>query len=102
MTMHAVDRLGAVRASLADLHRVEAELVEEIKRTLLAEGVASLEGELFRASLSIAERVSINQAGGELFRQVYPIGERPDLYARTLVESLRVTARTGEPAKVAA
>jgi hypothetical protein len=88
-----IDRLGAVRAELSNLKSLEAKLVETVKRELIANGEAAGEGEWFRATLSVAERVSVNTTA---VRTRYAKEKFPELYSSTIVETLRVSARTGE------
>ena len=88
-----IDRLGAVRAEIANLKTLEAKLVEGVKRELLANGERDGEGEWFRATLSVAERVSVDS---KAVKSRYPQSRFPELYASTIVETLRVSARTGE------
>jgi len=88
-----IDRLGAVKAEIANLVSLEKILAAAVKNELLESGVASLEGELFRATLSVSERVAVN---AKAVQARYPKSTFPELYSSSLVESLRVTARTGE------
>jgi hypothetical protein len=54
----AVDRLGVLLAQIAELKREE----KLIKAALIAEGVGAYEGDLFRATVSLAERATLDMA----------------------------------------
>lgn len=51
-----VDRLGAVKAKIADLQQVES----KIKEDLIESGIDSIEGRLFRATVSRYDRKSVD------------------------------------------
>jgi hypothetical protein len=57
-----VDRLGAIRAQIADLKKVEAFLTDEVK----ALGVGAHDGDLFRAAISeVDSRTSLDAKAAE-------------------------------------
>lgn len=51
-----VDRLGNLKADIAKLARIEKELVDELKKR----GDHEVDGELFRATVSISEATIVN------------------------------------------
>lgn len=53
-----IDRLGELKARIADLQAEEKKLRDEI----IALGVGAHEGELFRASVSVSERETLDMA----------------------------------------
>lgn len=92
-TINAIDRLGAIRAEIAALAILERVLVNRIKSDLIKSGVREAEGDAFRATLTVTERVAVDS---KAVQQRFPREAYPEMYSSTLVESLRVTARTGE------
>ena len=55
---HLIDRLGDLKAQIADLQIEEKKLRDEI----IALGVGAHDGDLFRASVSISERETLDMA----------------------------------------
>lgn len=61
-TMNTIDRLGFIRAQLAELKDMEAELVNQLK----AEPAGAYEGNFFRATISVvAERETLDAKAAE-------------------------------------
>jgi hypothetical protein len=54
--MNSIDQLGAVKAQIAELKELEKQLSAKVKGELFESGERALEGDLFRAVLSIATR----------------------------------------------
>ena len=54
--VHAADRLGAIKAQLAEIKKIE----DALKAELTALGVGSYEGDMFRATVSITEKVTVD------------------------------------------
>jgi hypothetical protein len=83
-----VDRLGALKAQLADLKETE----EALRGELIARKVEAAEGELFRATVTEALRQSLD---AEQIRS--EMGERwiTSHSKISVVTSVRVSARTG-------
>jgi hypothetical protein len=91
--MHPADALGALKAQIANL---EAQAKIEHAR-LVAMGAGAHEGELFRASVSVAERESIDWRA--VAEKLEP--SRQLITAHTSakeVTTVRVVARTGKAA----
>jgi hypothetical protein len=62
----AVDRLGEIKAQIADLKRLEDELVAEIKAQAVDTGKCEFDGEWFRATVSvIADRETLDPVAAE-------------------------------------
>ena len=56
------DRLGGIKAQIAELKKIEADLVER----LIISGETAVDGSLFRATVSeVAERVSLDAKAAE-------------------------------------
>ena len=81
--MDLVDRLGFLKAQAAETQREIDMLTEQFKRA----GMSACEGKLFRATLSVSERMSID--ADEVKRL---LGAKTPMKS-ALVESVRVTAR---------
>lgn len=56
VTLHPVDQLGAIRAQIANLRTQEKKIEEKLKE----KGAGAYEGELFRATVSIAPRETVS------------------------------------------
>jgi len=86
-----VDQLGTIKAQIAGLVKQEKDLIEAIKRQILARDGEDngIDGVLFRAVLTCTIRESIDVKRLQ--------AERPDIAAEfkqsTAVEALRVVAR---------
>ena len=91
--INAIDKLGAVKAQIANLERLEKALIEEVKHELLDAGTPAGEGEFFRATLVTAERVTVD---AKAVTAKFPRADFPSLYRSAYTETLRITARTGE------
>jgi hypothetical protein len=90
--MDAVDRLGAIKAQIANLRKEEAALIEAVRQQILADdgGPNYVEGALFRAVLSVSERIDLDVPEA---RALLPQDRYPQLYRSTVVTSLNVRAR---------
>ena len=92
LNLNAVDELGAIRAQIADLKKIEEQLSSQVKELILINdgGDNAVEGVLFRAVLAIAERTTLDSKAAAA---ILPIETYPDLYRHTVTESLRLSAR---------
>lgn len=95
-TKSDVDRLGVIKAQIAELEKVEAALVAKVK----AAGLGRLEGDLYETNTYAQERTSVNwQAIAE------KVGYSPQLKAAHTktagVVVTKVQARTGLSAQAA-
>lgn len=90
--LNLVDRLGIVKAKMADLVDLHGELVEQLKKEFLQQGVRELEGEFFRATFSVGERIQLDSTKAS---QMLPRDRFPEVYNSKLTETVRVGARTG-------
>lgn len=91
-----IDQLGAVKAQIAELEKIEAALVAKVK----AAGLGRIEGQLFEANTFEQDRESVNwKAIAE------KVGFSPQLKAahtsRSTSVVTKVQARTGIAAKAA-
>lgn len=88
-----VDELGQVKAQAADL----AEKENSIKAKLIGLGVTEAEGELFRVTVSTADRESRDQAFKDLIEQLVEKNTTPQFRAahtkKSQTTSVRVVAR---------
>jgi hypothetical protein len=81
-----VDELGALKAAIAELTEKE----KELKTIIAASGYAELNGELFRATVSLSERVTLDS------EKVRALLSEPQIAACsrvTEVTSVRVASR---------
>jgi hypothetical protein len=92
--LEPVDRLGIMKATLASVQCEHDELVELVKREFMAKNVTVLEGELYRASFVVTERVALD---AKTAAKLLPRSEHPELYSSILAESVRVVARSTQP-----
>jgi hypothetical protein len=98
-TIRTIDKLGTVKAEIAALVLLEKSLAAQVKVEMLKADVREAEGDAFRATLTVTERVAVDS---KAVAARFPREIAPELYSSSLVESLRVTARTGEHLKAAA
>jgi hypothetical protein len=84
-----IDRLGVIKAQLAELKREE----EELKTVLVECGPGAYEGDLYRATVSTSERETLDMAAvrEHLSRQFIQAHTNV-----TSVTAVRVVARTGK------
>jgi hypothetical protein len=97
--LRTIDKLGEVKSQIAALQLLEKSLASAIKAEMIKADVREAEGDLFRATFTVTERVSVDS---KAVAARFPREVAPELYSSSLVESLRVTARTGERVKEAA
>lgn len=83
--IEVVDRLGALKAAAADLNK-EINILQE---TLKASGQKAIDGTLFRATVSVTERQSIDAEAVRLLLANPPMKS-------LLIETVRVVARTSK------
>jgi hypothetical protein len=89
-----VDRLGQVKARLADLHAEE----EALKGRLTEAHIDSLEGRLFRATVSRYEQTCVDYAG--LVEQLAPPARLVRRFTSTSERTtVRVVSRNGKERK---
>jgi len=93
LKLKRIDELGAVKASIAELEARAKFLTDMIKRDMISNGVREAEGDLFRTTYSVAERVSVDSA---IVKSLYPIDTNPELYKSTVTETIRVTSRNSQ------
>ena len=82
-----VDQLGALKAQIADLTKLEKALVDQIKSS----GYAEIDGDLFRAAIVWTERVTLNS---DRVREVLSADDVAYCEQKSEVMSVRVSART--------
>lgn len=87
----AVDKLGALKAQIADLSAQEA----EIKKALVASGEAAVEGTLFRVAISSFDRETLDSATVKGFLSPSQIAAATKT---TKVVAVKVSARKAAPA----
>src|SRR5215203_4952839 len=82
----AIDQLGLIKAQIADLKSQE----QALRDVLAAQGAGSFEGELFRATVSVGERATLDMAAvrAKLSRQFIQANTNI-----TEVVTVRVSAR---------
>ena len=90
MEFSLIDQLGAVKAQIAELEVQAKELIEGVKQQILASGQPTLEGVLFRATLTATVRASID---AKLLRADFPEAAKA-CTRESSVETLRVSARS--------
>jgi hypothetical protein len=90
-----IDRLGNVKAQLAALKREE----EELKAVLIENGVGAYEGETWRATVSVADRETLDMDAVREKLSAQFIRAHTNV---TTVTSVRVVARTNTKIKVPA
>lgn len=78
-----VDELGALKAQASDLDNKIKAIVAVIK----TEGIREIDGDLYRATLSVSERLTLDADA------IHEILANPPMKS-TLVETVRVVART--------
>jgi hypothetical protein len=81
-----VDQLGALKAQIADLTKLEKALVDQIKSS----GYAEIDGDLFRAAIVWTERVTLNS---DRVREVLSADDIAYCEQKAEVMSVRVSAR---------
>jgi len=81
-----VDQLGALKAQIADLTKLEKALIDQIKSS----GYAEIDGDLFRAAIVWTERVTLN---ADRVREVLSADDVAYCEQKTEVMSVRVSAR---------
>lgn len=81
-----VDQLGALKAQIADLTKLEKALVDQIKSS----GYAEIDGDLFRAAIVWTERVTLNS---DRVREVLSADDVAYCEQKSEVMSVRVSAR---------
>jgi len=86
----SIDNLGVIKAQIADLERVEKEMIDRVKSEMLAAGVVGAEGVLWKASFVVTERIAVDCTR---VKAQYPQEEYPLLYKQSYSETLRVSAR---------
>ena len=91
----AIDRLGVVKAQLAALKREE----DELKAVLVEQGPGAYEGDLYRVTVSQADRETLDMDA--VREKLSPQFIRAHTNV-TLVTTVRCTARTGKVKVVAA
>lgn len=86
-----IDRLGALKAQIAELEAEEAALRDEI----IAMGLGPHEGELFRATVSVGERntLDMDAVRAKLSRQFIQANTTTQT-----VTTVRIVARNGQAA----
>jgi hypothetical protein len=82
----AIDRLGLLKAQLAELKREE----EALKAVMLEQGVGAYEGELFRVTVSHSERETLDMTAVREHLSYQFIAAHTIV---TSVTTVRVTAR---------
>ncbi len=80
-----VDELGALKAQASDLDNKIKAIVAVIK----TEGIREIDGDLYRATLSVSERLTLDADA------IHEILANPPMKS-TLVETVRVVARTNK------
>ena len=78
-----VDTLGAMKAAAADLDRQ----MKDIQETLKASGLKEINGAIFRATVSVTERVSLDAEAVKALLADPPMKSN-------IVETVRVVSRT--------
>ena len=81
-----VDQLGALKAQIADLTKLEKALIDQIKSS----GYAEIDGDLFRAAIVWTERVTLNS---DRVREVLSADDIAYCEQKAEVMSVRVSAR---------
>ncbi len=81
-----VDELGALKAAIAELTEKE----KELKTAIAASGYAELDGDLYRATVSLSERVTLDS---EKVRALLSDAQIAACSRTTEVLSVRVAAR---------
>jgi hypothetical protein len=81
-----VDQLGALKAQIADLTKLEKALIDQIKSS----GYAEIDGDLFRAAIVWTERVTLN---ADRVREVLSPDDVAYCEQKAEVMSVRVSAR---------
>lgn len=81
-----VDELGAIKAQIADLTKLEKALIDQIKSS----GYAEIDGDLYRAAVSWTERVTLN---ADRVREVLSVDDVAYCEQKSEVMSVRVSAR---------
>lgn len=81
-----VDQLGALKAQIADLTKLEKTLIDQIKSS----GYAEIDGDLYRAAVSWTERVTLNS---DRVREVLSAEDVAYCEQKSEVMSVRVSAR---------
>lgn len=83
--IEVVDRLGALKAAAADLNKE----INVLQETLKASGQKAIDGTLFRATVNVTERMSIDAEAVKLLLTNPPMKS-------VLIETVRVVARTSK------
>jgi hypothetical protein len=81
-----VDELGALKAAIAELTEKE----KELKTAIAASGYAELDGDLYRATVSLSERVTLDS---EKVRALLSDAQIAACSRSTEILSVRVSAR---------
>ena len=93
LRLKRIDELGAVKASIAELEARAKFLTEMIKRDMISNGVREAEGDLFRTTYSVHERIGVNT---EAVKADFPMDTFPEYYKSTVTETIRVTSRNSQ------
>ncbi len=80
-----VDTLGAMKAAAADLDRQ----MKDIQETLKASGLKEINGAIFRATISVTERMSLDAEAVKALLAEPPMKSN-------IVETVRVVARVSK------
>lgn len=86
MLKDKVDELGALKAAIAELTEKE----KELKTAIAASGYAELDGDLYRATVSLSERVTLDS---EKVRALLSDAQIAACSRSTEILSVRVSAR---------
>jgi hypothetical protein len=81
-----VDQLGSLKAQIADLTKLEKDLIDQIKSS----GYAEIDGDLYRAAVSWTERVTLNS---DRVREMLSADDVAYCEQKAEVMSVRVSAR---------
>lgn len=92
LKLHPVDELGAIRAQIADLRKLEKAAEEKVKALIDPQSQA-VEGEIFRAAVVVQFRETLI---AEKVREFLLPQQLRHATRTTEVHSLRVTARSTE------
>lgn len=87
---HLLGDLAAVKASLSELTKLEAAIVEEIKLEMLAINMQSIEVGLWRATFVVNEKLCLDTAE---ISKAFPFEDHPEMYISKYSEQLRLVSR---------
>ncbi|MGL4565260.1 MAG: hypothetical protein ACRCVD_08190 [Halioglobus sp.] len=99
--MDNIDKLGLIKAQIAELQEQEKVLAAKVKGELFDAGEDALEGDLFRAAMVVQDRTTVDWKA--VAAKLQPSRQLVKAHTKeTRVISLRVSARSTSAARRAA